>query len=91
MEKFKLKSSEWDEMATMIAKRLKELEKPAKRFMKSAETRQMLGGISAAKLQSLRIGGLPAVDADGLWLYEYDDVVNFTERNKSGGEEATRR
>lgn len=83
---------DWDALATLVAERLKELEKPEKRFMKSAEVRQMLGGISAAKLQSLRIGGhIPAVNADGLWLYDYSDIVNFTEQNKINGEEAMRR
>lgn len=83
-----MKIPEWEMMATMIAQRLKELEKPEKRFMKSAEVRQMLGGISAAKLQSLRIGGhIPAVNADGLWLYEYGDIVNFTNKYKIGGQE----
>lgn len=82
---------DWELLATRIAVRLKELEKPEKRFFKSAEVRQMLGGISAAKLQSLRIGGhLPAVNADGLWLYEYSDVVNFTNKNKIGGKEPSR-
>lgn len=80
---------DWEKLATLVAERLKELEKPEKRFLKSAQVRQMLGGISAAKLQSLRIGGhLPAINADGLWLYEYADILNFTTRNKIGGEEA---
>lgn len=91
MEKIQLDHSQWEILATWIAVRLKELEKPEKRFLKSAEVRQMLGGISAAKLQSLRIGGhIPAVNADGLWLYEYEDVVDFTSKNKSGGKEASR-
>lgn len=78
-------------LATMIAEKLRGIEKPEKRFLKSAEVRQMLGGISAAKLQSLRIGGhIPAVNADGLWLYEYEDVVDFTSKNKIGGKEASR-
>ena len=56
------------------------------RWMRSAEVRKMLGGISAAKLQSLRVGGhLPATDANGLWLYCYDDVIEFLERNKTTG------
>lgn len=83
---------DWDKLATLVAVRLKELEKPEKRFLKSAEVRQMLGGISAAKLQSLRIGGhIPAVNADGLWLYEYEDVVNFTNKNKIGVQEDARK
>lgn len=90
--KEELVQPEWEKLATLVAERLKELEKPEKRFLKSAEARQMLGGISAAKLQSLRIGGhIPAVDADGLWLYDYSDIVNFTEQNKINGEEAIRR
>jgi len=54
-----------------------------KRFMKSSEVRKLLGGISAAKLQSLRVGGhIPAINADGMWIYDYNDVVNFTNKNK---------
>jgi hypothetical protein len=54
------------------------------RWMRSADMRKMLGGISAAKLQSLRVGGhLPATYANGLWLYCYDDVIEFLERNKT--------
>ena len=54
-----------------------------KRFLKSAGVRAMLGGISAAKLQSLRVGGhLPAINADGLWLYDVEDIMNFIQRNK---------
>lgn len=80
----------WELLATMIAEKLEIKEKQKKRFLKSAEVRQMLGGISAAKLQSLRIGGhIPAVNADGLWLYEYSDVVSFTNKNKIGGMEAS--
>lgn len=56
----------------------------ASKWMKSAEVREMLGGISAAKLQSLRVSGLiPGVNADGLWLYSYDDVMEFLESNKT--------
>lgn len=79
-------------MAALIAAEMERKVRPERRFLKSAEVRQMLGGISAAKLQSLRIGGhIPAVNADGLWLYEYEDVLNFTRKNKIGGEEATGR
>jgi len=92
MEKNNYENPDWDKLATLVAERLKELEKPEKRFLKSAEVRQMLGGISAAKLQSLRIGGhLPAINADGLWLYEYADILNFTETNKIGVKEDARR
>jgi hypothetical protein len=54
------------------------------RWMRSAEIRKLLGGISPAKLQSLRVGGhIPATNANGLWLYCYDDVIEFLERNKT--------
>ena len=79
-------------MAALIAAEIEKKVKPERRFLKSAEVRQMLGGISAAKLQSLRIGGhIPAVNADGLWLYEYEDVINFTDKNKRGVVEDARR
>jgi len=59
-------------------------EQPIKRVLKSSETRKVLGGISAAKLQYLRISGkLPAIDADGMWLYDYDDILEFIESNKN--------
>ena len=91
MEKIGIENPNWDKLATLVAERLQELEKPKKRFLKSAEVRQLLGGISAAKLQSLRIGGhLPAINADGLWLYEYADILNFTNKNKIGAEEDAR-
>jgi hypothetical protein len=62
------------------------LPKQNSRFLKSAEARKMLGGISAAKLQSLRVGGhIPAIFADGLWLYDIEDIMNFIERNKING------
>ncbi len=55
----------------------------SKRFLKSSEVRAMLGGISAAKLQTLRVGGhLPAIDAVGLWLYDVDDIMDFIRKNK---------
>ncbi|MCK5345577.1 MAG: helix-turn-helix domain-containing protein, partial [Candidatus Heimdallarchaeota archaeon] len=58
------------------------------KWMKSAEVREMLGGISAAKLQSLRVNGLfPGVNADGLWLYSYDDIMDFLESNKTNRKE----
>jgi len=61
---------------------------PSKKILKSSETRKVLGGISAAKLQYLRISGkLPAIDADGMWLYDYDDILNFIESNKNSRRE----
>ncbi len=63
-------------------------DQPIKRILKSAETRKVLGGISAAKLQYLRISGkLPAIDADGMWLYDYDDILEFIESNKNSRKE----
>ncbi len=83
---------EWDFLAALIAEKLKVIEKPERRFLKSAETRKLLGGISAAKLQSLRVGRhLPAINADGLWLYGLEDIMNFLNKNRIGGEEATRK
>jgi len=68
--------------------KMQENNKP-KRFLKSKEIRNMLGGISAAKLQSLRVGGhMPAINADGMWLYEYEEIIRFLERNKVNGKEA---
>ena len=89
-EKIILTLPDWDELRRVVAEAIKENgRKEEKRFLKSAETRQMLGGISAAKLQSLRVGGhLPAINADGLWLYDVEDIMNFTNKNKINGEEA---
>ncbi len=68
---------------------MKKANTPSK-WMKSAEVREMLGGISAAKLQSLRISGLiPGVNADGLWLYKHDDIINFLESNKTEKKEGS--
>jgi hypothetical protein len=92
MKEISRKMPYWERMAALIASEIEKKVKPERRFLKSAEVRQMLGGISAAKLQSLRIGGhIPAVNADGLWLYEYEDVINFTDKNKRGVVEDARR
>jgi hypothetical protein len=84
-----LRVPDWEELKMVVAEVIKKhAEKEEKRFLKSAETRRMLGGISAAKLQSLRIGGhIPAIDADGLWLYDVEDLLKFIERNKINGKE----
>ena len=90
MEKvFLLSPPDWDELKKVIADEIRgNLTVKTKRFMKSAEVREMLGGISAAKLQSLRVGGhLPASNADGLWLYDLEDVMKFTKKNKTNVEE----
>jgi len=88
-EMYLLKSPAWNELKKLIADEIRgSLTAKTKRFMKSAEVRKMLGKISAAKLQSLRVGGhLPAINADGLWLYDVDDIMNFIQRNKINGEE----
>lgn len=81
---------DWDELKRVVTEVIKEnVKKEEKRFLKSAETRKMLGGISAAKLQTMRVGGhLPAIDADGLWLYDVEDILKFTRKNKINSEEA---
>jgi hypothetical protein len=87
-----LKSPDWDELKKVIAEEIRgNLTVKTKRFMKSAEVREMLGGISAAKLQSLRVSGhLSAINADGLWLYDVEDIMDFINKNKINGEEATK-
>jgi hypothetical protein len=84
-----LSPPDWNELKRLIADEIRRnLTVQTKRFMKSAEVREMLGGISAAKLQSLRVGGhLPAIFADGLWLYDVDDIIHFVEKNKINGKE----
>ena len=85
-----LKEPDWEELKKVVIQAIKEhVKSEEKRFLKSAETRKMLGSISAAKLQTLRVGGhLPAINADGLWLYDVQDIMSFTKRNKiNGGED----
>jgi|GEM_PF-2641635 len=84
-----LTSTDWEDLKRLIADEIREnlVARQPKRFLKSAEVREMLGGISAAKLQSLRVGGhLPAINADGLWLYDADDIMRFINENKINGE-----
>ena len=80
---------DWEELRKLIADEIRgNLTAKPKRFLKSAEVREMLGGISAAKLQSLRVSGcLPASNADGLWLYDVEDILNFINKNKINGKE----
>jgi hypothetical protein len=88
-----LKPPDWEDLKRLIAEEIRgNLNAEPKRFMKSAEVRKMLGGISAAKLQSLRVGGhLPAIFADGLWLFDVDDIMEFINKNKiKGGEEGSK-
>ena len=86
-----IQNSDFEKFKAELLQEIKSLgEKKSKQFLKSAEVRKLLGGISAAKLQSLRIGKhLPAIDADGLWLYDIDDVMKFIELNKRGGKEVS--
>jgi hypothetical protein len=81
--------SDFEKFKSELLQEIKSLgEKKSKQLLKSAEVRKLLGGISAAKLQSLRIGShLPAINADGLWLYDLDDVIRFIDFNKMGGKE----
>jgi hypothetical protein len=83
--------SDFEKFKTELLQEIKSLgEKDSKQLLKSAQVRKLLGGISAAKLQSLRIGShLPAINADGLWLYDMDDVMEFIQRNKRGGKEVS--
>ena len=83
--------SEFEKFKSELLQEIKSLgEKKSKQLLKSAEVRKLLGGISAAKLQSLRIGShLPAINADGLWLYDMDDIIRFIEHNKIGEKEVS--
>jgi len=83
-EQIVLRVPDWEELKKVVVKAIKEnVKNEEKRFMKSAETRKMLGGISAAKLQTLRVGShLPAINADGLWLYDVEDIMRFINKNK---------
>jgi hypothetical protein len=84
-----MKPPDWEELKKLIAEEIRgNMTARPKRFLKSAEVREMLGGISAAKLQSLRVGGcLPAINADGMWLYDVEDIMNFVQKNKINGME----
>lgn len=89
MKNYYLTVPDWDKFKNEILKEIKRIGiKQEKRFIKSAEVREMLGGISAAKLQSLRVNGhLPAIYADKMWLYDVNDIMNFLNKNKINGEE----
>lgn len=82
-----MKPPDWEELKKLIAEEIRgNLTAKPKRFLKSAEVREMLGGISAAKLQSLRVSGcLPAINAVGMWLYDVEDIMNFVQKNKING------
>ena len=54
-----------------------------KTILKSAGVRKMLG-ISAGSLQTLRINGLlPFTKLNGTLYYEYDDVIEALNKNKT--------
>jgi hypothetical protein len=54
-----------------------------KKWLKSADVREMLG-ISPGTLQNLRINGtLPYTKMGKMMYYEYDDVVSVLTQNKS--------
>jgi hypothetical protein len=91
MELIIMQNSEFEKFKSELLQEIRSLgETKSKHFMKSAEIRKLLGGISAAKLQSLRIGShLPAINADGLWLYDLDDVMKFINNNKMDGKEVS--
>lgn len=90
MEYMTFTKPDWEKFKQEILNEMKiNVEKKEKRFLKSAEARRMLGSISPAKLQTLRVGGhLPAINADGLWLYDVEDILKFVNRNKINGGEA---
>lgn len=92
MEYLAFSVQDWDKFKEEILAEIKRIGvKSEGRFLKSAEARELLGGISAAKLQSLRIGGhLPAINADGLWLYDVEDILRFINKNKINGGEGTK-
>lgn len=84
---------DWEELKRIVIEAIKKnVKNDEKRFLKSGEARRILGGISAAKLQTLRVGGhLPAINADGLWLYDVNDIISFTNKNKINAEEGNER
>lgn len=90
-ENILLREPDWDELKKIVVQAIREnVKHEEKKFLKSSDTRKMLGGISAAKLQTLRVGGhLPAINADGLWLYDVADIVKFTSKNKINAEEGS--
>ncbi|WP_010665473.1 helix-turn-helix domain-containing protein [Marinilabilia salmonicolor] len=56
---------------------------PTKKWLKSYEVREILN-ISPGTLQNLRINGtLPYTKIGGVMYYDYTDIQNVLERNKS--------
>lgn len=90
MKTILITEQEFSDLKSEILREIRCLgEKKPVQLLKSADVRKLLGGISAAKLQSLRIGShLHAINADGLWLYDMEDVKQFIESNKTGRKEA---
>ncbi len=80
--------SEFKERLMEDLKQLLKKDEIKKQWLKSSDARKLMGGISAAKLQSLRIGGhIPASNIDGMWLYKYEDIMDFLESNKTNRKE----
>ncbi len=48
-----------------------------KKYLKSAEVREMLGGISHGTLHTLRTQGLPSTKIGGTIFYDYQKVIEF--------------
>ena len=73
-----LKSEIIKEVSTLLGGRREE-----KKWLKSADVREMLN-ISAGTLQNLRVNGtLPYTKLGGTMFYEYDDVLGLLTQNKS--------
>jgi len=73
-----LKSEIIKEVSTLLGSRREE-----KKWLKSADVREMLN-ISAGTLQNLRVNGtLPYTKLGGTMFYEYDDVLGLLTQNKS--------
>ena len=73
-----LKSEIIKEVSTLLGSRREE-----KKWLKSADDREMLN-ISAGTLQNLRVNGtLPYTKLGGTMFYEYDDVLGLLTQNKS--------
>lgn len=69
---------------------IKELMKPlnaatSKRWLKSYQVREILGGISRGTLQTMTDNGtLPGSLVGGLLFYDYDEIVQLMKKNKLG-------
>jgi len=58
--------------------------RPAKKWLRTAEVRKLLG-ISHGTIQTLRINGsLPYTKMGGVLYYDYDEIEKILEENKRG-------